>query len=86
MAKYIVIKPIELICYITIYPNPSSGRAKIDWNGSKNATIKVFNLLGKEVLKQVISNEIDLSNSPKGIYLVKVYEGPKIYSSKIVVQ
>ena len=71
---------------ISIYPNPSSGKAKIEWNGSKNASIKVFNLMGKEVLQQVISNEIDLSNYPKGIYIVKVSDGQKIYSNKIVIQ
>nr|MBA3285341.1 T9SS type A sorting domain-containing protein [Nitrosopumilus sp.] len=39
-----------------------------------------------KILELRNSNEIDLSNTPNGIYFVKIYKNSKIYTTKIVVQ
>lgn len=69
-----------------IYPNPSSGNVKIDWTGDKNAFLQVFNMMGEEVFQQQNVNDIDLSNQPKGIYLIKVSEANKVYTNKIIIK
>ncbi|MFA4852407.1 MAG: T9SS type A sorting domain-containing protein [Bacteroidales bacterium] len=69
-----------------VFPNPSSGIFKIESGNVKNVSLKVFNLLGEEVLQQQICNEIDLSDSPKGIYFVKIYNEAKSYTEKILIQ
>ena len=38
--------------------------------------IKIFDYLGKEVLKQtIINNEINVENLSKGIYIVEIHSG-----------
>ncbi len=74
---------------IIIYPNPTTGKIVINSNNINS--IELYNYLGEKVyttsnFKQQTSNEIDLSNSPKGIYFVKMYDGEKFYTEKIIVQ
>jgi hypothetical protein len=64
---------------LKIYPNPSRGISIIDFNGasSKNTTITLHNVLGKELKKAMMTgNEaaysLDLTDYPNGIYFVKV--------------
>ena len=73
---------------LNIYPNPSSGIFKVETGAVKNGTLKVINLLGKEVLQQTLNNEIDLSEAPKGIYFVRFManDGSVINDRKIIVQ
>ena len=71
-----------------IYPNPSYNKIKIS-NGSFINAIDIFNAIGQKVYQSETKNlefEIDLSNQPKGIYFVKIYNGEKIYTEKIVIQ
>jgi len=71
---------------VNVYPNPSSGIVKIECNSNKNISVQVFNLLGEEVVKQQMLNEVDMSNSPKGIYFLRVNDGTKIHTRKIIIQ
>lgn len=71
---------------VRVFPNPASGRIKIEWSGNQDASLHVFNFLGQEVIKRQISKEIDFSNQPKGIYILKIQEGAKNYTKKIVIQ
>ncbi|MES2138905.1 MAG: right-handed parallel beta-helix repeat-containing protein [Bacteroidota bacterium] len=87
----------ELLSDLTliISPNPSNGKFTIELSSSgvsnnNKYVIKIYNVLGEQIylseLKQLTRNEIDLSNVPKGIYFVNVYNEDKIYTSKIVKQ
>jgi len=80
---------------IIISPNPSNGKFTIELSNSgisnnNKFAVKIYNVLGVQVylseLKPLTHNEIDLSNVPKGIYFVNVYNGDKIYTRKIVKQ
>lgn len=53
--------------------------------GEKVYTINNFNQQTPNGTGQA-SNEIDLSNSPKGTYFVIIYDGEKIYTEKIAIQ
>lgn len=73
--------------FVNIYPNPSSGKFNIELKNSNPAiSIEVYNMLGDKILQQQNNTEVNLSKSTKGIYFVKIYDGEKIYTNKIVVQ
>ncbi|RAR75725.1 T9SS type A sorting domain-containing protein [Flavobacterium aciduliphilum] len=60
-----------------IYPNPSNGIYNIDLSDVKElTTIAVFNILGEEVFKQLLTpqnqNQIDLSNLANGYYIARI--------------
>lgn len=74
-----------------VYPNPSNGIFNINLiNNSDNvATIEVFNALGDIVLSNSINSnriKVDIQNQQKGIYLIKVNVGNKIFYEKVVHQ
>ena len=72
-------EPSEMsIQEVRIFPNPSNGRITIL---VADGTVEVFNTLGMVVYADrsiVTGNEIDLSNAPKGAYVVKVHLGSAI--------
>jgi hypothetical protein len=74
----------------SVYPNPINGKFTIS-NNSNISSIEIFNLSGTRVYsdfkfkKQTLS-EIDLTGYAKGIYLVKIYDGTKSQSRKVIVQ
>jgi hypothetical protein len=78
---------------IIIFPNPSGGRFRIknlDLYTTK-CKLEIYNVLGQMIYSkanydQQASNEIDISTYPKGIYLVKIYTGEKLYSEKIMIE
>jgi N-acetylneuraminic acid mutarotase len=78
---------------IFLYPNPTSGRFIIK-NIEPQMTkckLEIFNILGRKIYSisnynQRISNEIDISNAPKGFYIIKIHDGEKFYSEKIVIR
>ncbi|MFH0867307.1 MAG: T9SS type A sorting domain-containing protein [Bacteroidota bacterium] len=75
----------------TLYPNPTSGKISVATTENGSNTIEISNVFGKNifsapVFNQQLSNEIDLTGFPSGIYLVKIYVGRKIYTEKIVLQ
>lgn len=70
-----------------LYPNPSNGKFYIA-NISNIHSVNVYDIIGHEILaiKDLKSNEIDLSNAPRGIYFVKLNVGNKIYTNKIIIE
>jgi len=75
---------------ISIAPNPSNGTFNLSCINTMN-TIEIYNLIGELIYSDFnfnhqISQTIDLSGSPKGIYLLKVKSSNGMYSRKIVIQ
>jgi hypothetical protein len=72
---------------IKIYPNPTNNNFSFE---CKNySTIKLYNILGKEVLSQTTNGktEINISHLSNGFYIVRVFSEDKIIgSSKVVKQ
>jgi len=74
-----------------IFPNPSNGMFSIQQqSGTKQQTIEIYNILGEKIYSTTSDTkatyDIDISHSPKGIYFVKLNDGEKIQTEKIVVQ
>lgn len=71
----------------TIYPNPVQDRLTITLDYfSGNASAEVYNSIGQLINSTPVSPEaqLDFSNLPKGIYIVKVTNGEKTAAKRIV--
>jgi len=82
---------LEKELLVNTYPNPSDGIVSISVEGPVSGfSYKVSNVIGqvveqpREVLGQTTS--IDLSNLPKGIYMVMVQAGTQQITNKIIVR
>ena len=71
---------------LNIHPNPTKSTITINLgnNNLNNASIKIIDLLGKEIHSQKVNTQtttLNLSNYAKGIYLIKFSNdlGGKIY-------
>jgi len=79
---------------IKIYPNPATNNLTITFaEPQKNTTIKILNLLGKEIrnyelgMKNEKSINIDVSDVAKGMYFVQITDETKTsFTKKIIVQ
>jgi hypothetical protein len=79
---------------IAIFPNPSNGVFTIQMENVKSQSadrkIEIYNVPGEKIysakVKQSTSDRIDLSNSSKGVYFVKLIEGTEVYIRRVVVE
>lgn len=56
-----------------LYPNPTNSVLNFDLSNDKAQSLKIFDLTGKTVsLKNHVSNQIDVSNLEKGVYLLQI--------------
>jgi photosystem II stability/assembly factor-like uncharacterized protein len=72
---------------ISIYPNPTSGSFTIQ-SKLQNAELKIFDAAGRIVYEQILTSpnqQITHHFSP-GIYLVKVSDGEKMFTQKLVIE
>lgn len=66
---------------LKVYPNPSSGRVKLQITEGGQYTLSLFDILGKTIHQEQLklnTNEVlsrDFSHLPKGIYLVNIENG-----------
>jgi len=76
-----------------IYPNPGNGKFNIEIANRSSHTInlEIYNLLGERILEKtdlskVNYYEINITDYPKGIYLVKINDGENVYTERIIKQ
>ncbi|NOX46375.1 MAG: DUF2271 domain-containing protein [Chlorobi bacterium] len=65
----------------TIFPNPTSGKFKI--SGDEIKEVEIRNLVGDLIYKGN-SIQIDISDNPKGVYLIKITSGKGAITKKII--
>ena len=73
---------------LKVYPNPvSNGVLHVESNLNLERTISLFDVLGKQVISTTTSNTtINIANLNSGIYIVKITEGGKTATKKLVVK
>jgi len=81
----------NVINSVAIYPNPVEDIVNVQIPGNlivdNNCSIEIYNSTGKLLLKKKVTstiNSIDLSNSPSGIYIVKLLTNQEIITKKII--
>lgn len=72
----------------TIYPNPSEGIVTITCatTNTRDLTMRLTNILGKEILNSPYKEELDISYLEKGIYFLSLYQNGSLLSTKKVVK
>ena len=65
-----------------IYPNPSFDYIFIETQDELEVTI--FDLKGKKIFSNRVSNRLDIRSLEKGIYIIRINEGEKILFHKIL--
>jgi len=77
---------------LIISPNPSSGKININWisfPGSEMATIQIINLAGRVISSHHTDQnpfQADLTDNPKGVYLVRIQHGQNTAFSRLILQ
>lgn|GEM_PF-1481427 len=79
---------------LLVFPNPNEGLFNLHYQSIQENTpvrIEIYNALGKEIyVTEKISNDgivteqIDISTNPAGIYLLRAYLGEKMISRKLL--
>jgi hypothetical protein len=71
-----------------LHPNPSNGHLFLEWGNKKAETIRIFNMMGKEVFqKQADADykmELSLNSLPKGVYRIQI-SGKDFSASRLVI-
>lgn len=70
-----------------LYPNPTNtGVVSIQTQTNQMLQVAVFDVLGKQVISQTISNgTLNVSNLKSGVYFVQVTEGSTTTSKKLII-
>ncbi|MEZ4801183.1 MAG: T9SS type A sorting domain-containing protein [Gelidibacter sp.] len=71
-----------------IYPNPTSvGYVNITSNTADAMSVKVFDVLGKQVLNQTVSNNrLNVASLKSGIYIMKISQNDATITKKLVIK
>ena len=68
---------------ISIYPNPTSDIVYIEGNYTQLKVV-VYDILGKQLIKESITNHIDISQLEKGVYILQLSDGVKLTTQRIL--
>ncbi len=75
---------------IAVYPNPVSDILKIDFENNPDLKVSIINVAGQEIKAfstlQLSSNEINISNLPKGLYFIKISVDGKVVLQQVLVK
>jgi hypothetical protein len=73
---------------VTLSPNPASSNLNINFNGTTNAVVNLTDALGRVVKSftgQEITENVNVSDLPAGIYYVTVIDGDKGFKAPVVI-
>ena len=74
---------------ITVRPNPATNNFTVELNNDSQAQVQLFNLVGQVVYNAQTNNQtvnVNISNLNSGVYMLKVTQNGRVYTSKVLVQ
>jgi hypothetical protein len=78
---------------LKVYPNPTSGRFTLEFEtpaGEQQILLQIFDVMGSKVQSRELTSgkhhAMDISNLPKGVYLVRVMDRTSRMFTKIIRQ
>lgn len=78
-------KDVLLSNAISIYPNPASDYISIN-STIELERIQLYDLLGKQVISTVETEQIEISHLPVGVYLLKAFSESGTITKKIIIE
>jgi len=72
----------------SMYPNPASEVVTLNLESNSNYSFYVYNVIGKLVDSRVNANgptELNVSELPKGTYLIRISSGNKMFTEKLII-
>ena len=73
---------------LILFPNPTKDEINIETKGERIYSYTLYNMGGQEILKsekiKVKNEKINLSNLPKGVYVIKVITDKNVYTRKVI--
>jgi len=92
-ASGMINEPLELGETLKVYPNPSSGRFEVSFAVTEASRLSILNLRGRTISSEIVRalpglqrKAFNLTNLPKGTYVVKLERRNSVVSSRIVIQ
>ena len=73
---------------LNIYPNPARDFVSIDYWGEEDMNIEIINIAGKKVRQYSLksgNNNLDISNLPNGVYIIKTTGLQSFIQQKLIV-
>lgn len=72
----------------TIYPNPATNNFTVDLGNDEKADIQLFNIVGQMVYSETITGtaQVNVANLHSGVYMLKVNQNGKTFTTKVVVK
>jgi hypothetical protein len=79
--------------YLSVYPNPSSGRFNISFESKEEgqSDLVISSMTGKQVYRSsfdyvgVFVTEVDLTDFPRGMYYLSVKSADEVFTQKVVI-
>lgn len=71
---------------LNFYPNPTANQLNINLSPNQNAmAVGMLDMLGREVLRQPFTTQLDVSHLPAGNYVLTVYTGDGVLRERVSV-
>lgn len=72
----------------TIYPNPATNNFTVNLGNDEKANIQLFNIVGQQVYSETITGtaQVNVSNLNSGVYMLKINQNGKVYTTKVIVK
>ena len=72
----------------TVYPNPATNNFTVNLGNDEKANIQLFNIVGQQVYSETItgSAQVNVANLNSGVYMLKVNQNGKVFTTKVVVK
>lgn len=69
----------------TVYPNPSEGRVNIEYAGSNQVLLRIFDMYGRLILEKWFTGSTEVELSEVGVYSVSIVDGQSIVSRNLAI-